>query len=342
MDPIINNKEPLLVPSAFETVAERKQTLVELLSEHIARKDRCREPELPNKLTSSKDGNVKKGHLILNFRVKESDLIDLFNKAGYPYHTTATNRYGLTIKHYIPNSKYHQKLLWRTIQHSSARFLSKMHDYKGQRLVGIAYFYDTPTPEIDAIYYQNNEDTTAPITLIPTPTYKHKVEDEDDSSPLSTSAYSQANQQRLIRIQQQAVNDNPDDDNPQEEPDEPIKPQPIIDDNSSLQQAVKQQTNAINAADDDDNENEKKRRDRRLQRQRRTKQQLTKQQDDSNHSNLSPEWKKAINKYLAREEAEQYALKHPTTTRRNGTNGNHGTGSRSNQPKPDNGPELLD
>lgn len=332
MDHNNDKGEQLLFTASAFIANQLTATVLEMMEGHKWRNDRCPEFQTLNKFAGSLKGKDR-----IRLKLKPQALVDLFNKAGYSYYTTGVNYKGEVVAHLTPYSAPNRKLLMQTVQRSCASIINKKlrHYLQGQRqrIVGVQYYGDTYTPEAHILCEPiPNEATTTPVNV---PIHNHKkqlhdqVNEEDNNSPFSTSAYSQANQRRLIQIQQQAVNGNSDNDNPQETPDEPIKPQPIIDNNSSLQQAVKQQ---IDAVSDDNDENNKKKRDRRLQRQRnrqRQSQHQTEQEKQDETARIIRE------RCLAAEKKREEELKHPTNNKwRNGGNGNHGSG-RSHTPEPD-------
>lgn len=286
MDPN-NDKQLLFAVSAF--IAKRlTSTVPEMLEEHKRRLDRCPEFQTLNKATG-----YLKGKEQLCLKIKPQPLVDLFNKAGYPYYTTSANYKGDVVPHLTPCSESNRELLMQTVQRSCAPIINKkLRHYlekQRQKIVGVQYYGDTYTPEVHILCepIPNEDKSTTPMTM---PTQPHKRHDDKDDKP--------------------------------KEP-KPVKP--FTDDNLSRQhqqQVIRQQVEAVND-DDDDNDNNYKKRNQRQQ-QRRNRQRQSQQQTATTNSNLSPEWQRVVDKQLAREEAEQYALKHPTTTRKRSGGGHNG------------------
>lgn len=332
MDHNNDKGEQLLFTASAFIANQLTATVLEMMEGHKWRNDRCPEFQTLNKFAGSLKGKDR-----IRLKLKPQALVDLFNKAGYSYYTTGVNYKGEVVAHLTPYSAPNRKLLMQTVQRSCASIINKKlrHYLQGQRqrIVGVQYYGDTYTPEAHILCEPiPNEATTAPVNV---PIHNHKkqlhdqVNEEDNNSPFSTSAYSQANQRRLIQIQQQAVNnDGRDDDNDNEpEPAKPTPPSPNIND-SSLQQSIHQQQQAI-----EDDEDEKKKRDRRLQKQR-TKQRLNHQQTEQEKQD---ETARIIRERCLAAEAKRNAeLKHP---KRNNGSG-HSANGRSHQPTPDNGPSF--
>lgn len=273
--------DQFLLPTNAFNAELHQQKLIDMLMEHDNRDDLCREnPEL-NHL----DGTLA-GQQVMYLQAKPEALLKFFKQVGCAYDTIGTTDKGEKVPHYTPKDNNDKVLLLQVLRHSCARYINNelKHRFLHQRLVGIQYYCDTPTPEAHLLYEFSTENTTTtyptlnPINL-PTAKTKNTEEDDDDDidSPLSTSAYSQANQRRLIQLQQQAVNSGQGRDDDKQEP-EPIKPTPLTPNISALQQAQHQQQQAIE--DDDDEEEEKKKRDRRLQKQR-TRQRQSNQQTEA-------------------------------------------------------------
>lgn len=312
-----NQGEQFLFPETAFNAELHQQKLIDMLLEHDKRDDLCREnPEL-NHL----DGTLA-GQQVMYLQAKPEVLLEFFKQTGCAYDTVGITDKGKKVPHYSPKEQQDKVLLLQTVRRSANRYINDNlnHRFPNQKLVGVQYFFDTPTPEAHLLYEFASEATT---TTSPSPnklsSKNHKENEEDINSPLSTSAYSLGNQRRLIQRQQEAVNG---DDNKQEEPDVPIKTHPVIDENLQRQrqhQAEQQQADAVN--DDDDDDYNKKNRDRRNQ-QRRTKQRLTQEQE----AEIIRE------RCLAHEAKVNEELKHPKPGSFNKPS--------SNKPEPDNGPSM--
>lgn len=318
MDPN-NDKQLLFAVSAF--IAKRlTSTVPEMLEEHKRRLDRCPEFQTLNKATG-----YLKGKEQLCLKIKPQPLVDLFNKAGYPYYTTSANYKGDVVPHLTPCSESNRELLMQTVQRSCAPIINKkLRHYlekQRQKIVGVQYYGDTYTPEVHILCepIPNEDKSTTPMTMPTQPHKRHDDKDDEYQLALDPASHNHIKAEHMLqaRLEQEANNDD--------KPKEPKPVKPFTDDNLSRQhqqQVIRQQVEAVND-DDDDNDNNYKKRNQRQQ-QRRNRQRQSQQQTATTNSNLSPEWQRVVDKQLAREEAEQYALKHPTTTRKRSGGGHNG------------------